>query len=139
MADLASDRLVSDARFAQAAVRSHGFVQVCPADYTLSIVDRGADLLASRTHIGPDLAASLQDGRHTPGPKALRNHDNTSIAPVLVRARSGPSRPVPLGTDLSRAKAEARRRVADGSFYGHIAYASITARKPEDGDDRHGS
>jgi ubiquinone/menaquinone biosynthesis C-methylase UbiE len=46
------------------------------------------------------------------------------------------------GADLSRAsgqitdetaevlKAEARRRVAAGAFFGHIAYGSITARKP---------
>ena len=30
----------------------------------------------------------------------------------------------------SELKAEARRRVAASSFYGHIAYASIVARKP---------
>jgi hypothetical protein len=36
-----------------------------------------------------------------------------------------------LGGDTAAAlKAEARRRVAAGTFYGHIAYASITARKP---------
>jgi hypothetical protein len=27
-------------------------------------------------------------------------------------------------------KAEARRRVEAGSFFGHIAYLSLTARKP---------
>lgn len=27
-------------------------------------------------------------------------------------------------------KAEARRRVKAGTFFGHIAYASLTARKP---------
>jgi SAM-dependent methyltransferase len=34
----------------------------------------------------------------------------------------------PLGAAL---KAEARRRVEDGSFFGHIAYASVQARKPD--------
>jgi SAM-dependent methyltransferase len=35
-----------------------------------------------------------------------------------------------IGADLAEAlKAEARRRVDDGSFYGHIAYASVTATK----------
>ena len=35
------------------------------------------------------------------------------------------------GSDLSAAlKAEARRRVASGTFFGHIAYASLLARKP---------
>jgi ubiquinone/menaquinone biosynthesis C-methylase UbiE len=36
-----------------------------------------------------------------------------------------------IGVELAEAlKAEARRRVADGSFFGHVAYASLTARKP---------
>lgn len=36
-----------------------------------------------------------------------------------------------IGDDLAAAlKAEARRRVDAGSFFGHIAYASVTARKP---------
>ena len=36
-----------------------------------------------------------------------------------------------IGDDMAAAvKAEARRRVAMGTFFGHIAYASLTARKP---------
>lgn len=36
-----------------------------------------------------------------------------------------------IGPELAAAlKAEARARVAAGSFFGHIAYASVTARKP---------
>jgi hypothetical protein len=36
-----------------------------------------------------------------------------------------------IGDDLAAAlKAEARRRVAAGAFFGHIAYASLVARKP---------
>ena len=36
-----------------------------------------------------------------------------------------------IGADLAAAlKAEARRRVAAHAFYGHVAYASLTARKP---------
>ena len=36
-----------------------------------------------------------------------------------------------IGPELAEAlKAEARRRVAAGSFFGHIAYASLIARKP---------
>ena len=36
-----------------------------------------------------------------------------------------------IGDDLASAlKDEARRRVAGGSFFGHIAYGSLTARKP---------
>ena len=30
-------------------------------------------------------------------------------------------------------KAEARRRSAAGEFYGHIAYASLVARRPDQG------
>jgi SAM-dependent methyltransferase len=37
-----------------------------------------------------------------------------------------------IGRELADAlKAEARRRVAAHAFYGHVAYASLTARKPE--------
>jgi hypothetical protein len=28
-------------------------------------------------------------------------------------------------------KAEAHRRIEEGSFYGHVAYGSVVARKPE--------
>jgi ubiquinone/menaquinone biosynthesis C-methylase UbiE len=36
-----------------------------------------------------------------------------------------------IGGDLAAAlKAEARRRVSSGAFFGHIAYVSLTARKP---------
>jgi hypothetical protein len=36
-----------------------------------------------------------------------------------------------IGAELAAAlKAEARRRAAAGAFFGHIAYASLVARKP---------
>jgi hypothetical protein len=36
-----------------------------------------------------------------------------------------------IGADLASAlKAEARRRVAAGEYFGHIAYLSLVARKP---------
>ncbi len=36
-----------------------------------------------------------------------------------------------IGEELAEAlKAEARRRVTDGSFIGHITYTSLVARKP---------
>jgi len=65
--------------------RSHGFVETGDGGYMLTIVDRGADMLAASGAIGQELAASL--------------------------------------------KAEARRRVAAGGFFGHIAYASVVARR----------
>ena len=66
--------------------QSHGFVDVFDGAYMLTIVDRGADMLAADGRIDRALAAGM--------------------------------------------KAEARRRVAEHSFFGHIAYASLTARKP---------
>jgi ubiquinone/menaquinone biosynthesis C-methylase UbiE len=39
-----------------------------------------------------------------------------------------------IGPDLAEAlKAEARRRADSGEFFGHIAYAAVFARKPEEG------
>ena len=77
--------LVRDAGFERAHFRSHGFVEVSPADYMLSIVDRGADALAADGGADQALAEAL--------------------------------------------KAEARRRVDAGAFFGHVAYASLTATK----------
>jgi hypothetical protein len=71
---------------AVASVRSHGYTQTRDADYMLTIVDRGADLLAHAGSIGADQC------------QALKN--------------------------------DARRRVADGAFFGHISYISVLARKP---------
>jgi SAM-dependent methyltransferase len=65
--------------------RSHGFVEGADPSYTLTVVDRGADLLRDGGTIGEATAAAL--------------------------------------------KAEARRRVEAGTFFGHIAYASLTARR----------
>jgi SAM-dependent methyltransferase len=65
--------------------RSHGFVETSQGGYMITVVDRGADILAGSGRIDSDLASEL--------------------------------------------KAEARRRVEAGTFFGHIAYASITARK----------
>jgi hypothetical protein len=37
-----------------------------------------------------------------------------------------------IGPELAAAmRGEAHRRVAAGSFFGHVAYASLTARRPE--------
>jgi arsenite methyltransferase len=38
-----------------------------------------------------------------------------------------------VGADLAaELKAEARRRVREGSFFGHVAYGSLTGRRPLD-------
>ena len=65
--------------------RSHGFAETTEAEYMLTIIDRGADILRASGQIGEDTSAAL--------------------------------------------KAEARRRVEVGAFFGHISYVSIIARK----------
>src|SRR5262245_48612676 len=71
--------------FAVTSLRSHGYTQTTEPQYMLTIVDRGADLLAEAGSIGADQAEAL--------------------------------------------KSEARRRVKDGAFFGHISYISLIARK----------
>jgi ubiquinone/menaquinone biosynthesis C-methylase UbiE len=77
--------LVGGCGFEMERFRSHGFVETTEADYMLTIVDRGADILGASGHIGDDAASAL--------------------------------------------KAEARRRVEAGQFFGHIAYVSLIARR----------
>ena len=46
------------------AFRSHGFVDAVEPTYMLTIIDRGADLLAQAGRVGPELAAALKaEGR----------------------------------------------------------------------------
>jgi ubiquinone/menaquinone biosynthesis C-methylase UbiE len=52
--------LIRDAGFTIASQRSFGFVETAAPDYMLSIVDRGADVLAASGRIGEDLAAALK-------------------------------------------------------------------------------
>jgi ubiquinone/menaquinone biosynthesis C-methylase UbiE len=67
-------------------VDGYDYVESGAASYLLTVVDRGADLLASNGEVSADTAACL--------------------------------------------KAEARQRVDTGTFFGHIAYGSVIARKP---------
>jgi hypothetical protein len=86
MAALVNDRflvrrlpaLVGDAGWDVVRTRSHGYVETADPGYMLTLVDRGAELVAA-------------------------------------------------GEAL---KVEARRRIATGTFFGHIAYASLIARRP---------
>jgi ubiquinone/menaquinone biosynthesis C-methylase UbiE len=77
--------LIRAGGFEPVTFRSFGYVQASEPAYLLTIVDRGADFLASTRCIGADLAAAL--------------------------------------------KREARHRAEDGRFFGHVAFASLTARK----------
>jgi ubiquinone/menaquinone biosynthesis C-methylase UbiE len=77
--------LVSAAGFAVTAHRSHGYVETDRAEYLLTIVDRGADVLHAAGLAGAELAGALE--------------------------------------------AEARRRVAEGTFFGRISYTSLHARR----------
>jgi ubiquinone/menaquinone biosynthesis C-methylase UbiE len=75
-------------------VRSHGYTQTTEPQYMLTIVDRGADLLAAGGSIEVDEAEGL--------------------------------------------KTEARRRVKHGTFFGHISYISVIARKVSGVTEDHG-
>ena len=81
--------LARAAGFQQVRTRSHGYVDTDGGPYMLSVVDRGADILAAYGEIGAKGAEAL--------------------------------------------KAEARRRAATGSFFGHIAYVELTAVLPSAG------
>ena len=72
--------------FAISSLRSHGYTQTAEPAYMLTIIDRGADVLAASGSIGIEGAAAL--------------------------------------------KSEARRRAKMGTFFGHISYVSVIARKP---------
>jgi ubiquinone/menaquinone biosynthesis C-methylase UbiE len=78
--------LVHAADFGSVRFRGHGFSETSEAEYMMTIVDRGADVLSADGIIGAETAAAL--------------------------------------------KAEARKRVETGVFFGHISYVSLTARKP---------
>jgi ubiquinone/menaquinone biosynthesis C-methylase UbiE len=78
--------IVRSMGFAVTSVRSHGYTQTTDPQYMLTIIDRGADVLAGAGSIGADEAEAL--------------------------------------------KGEARRRAKAGTFFGHISYISLIARKP---------
>jgi SAM-dependent methyltransferase len=57
--------LLRAAGFEVVSSKSHGYLQVSDPEYMLTLVDRGADALASWGRIGPELAASLKaEARH---------------------------------------------------------------------------
>jgi ubiquinone/menaquinone biosynthesis C-methylase UbiE len=78
--------LVRSSGFEIEQFSSHGYVETTEAEYMLTIIDRGADILRASGQIGEEVSAAL--------------------------------------------KAEARRRVEVGAFFGHIAYVSLIARTP---------
>jgi len=72
--------------FTVTSLRSHGYTQTTDPQYMLTIIDRGADVLARAGSIGAEQAAALKN--------------------------------------------EARRRVKEGEFFGHISFISLIARRP---------
>ena len=72
--------------FTVTSLRSHGYTQTTEPQYMLTIIDRGADVLAGAGTIGAEQTAALKN--------------------------------------------EARRRVKEGEFFGHISFISLIARKP---------
>lgn len=79
--------LLQTSGFEVKPMRSHGYVEAGKGSYTLTLVDRGADVLHQAGRIGAEKAEAL--------------------------------------------KAEARRRSDNNNWFGHIAFASILATKPE--------
>jgi ubiquinone/menaquinone biosynthesis C-methylase UbiE len=78
-------KMLSIEGFEVMSCQSHGYLQTTEPTYMLTVVDRGADLLAATGSLGVEAAEGL--------------------------------------------KKEARRRVAEREFFGHISFASVIARK----------
>ena len=81
-------KLLKDEGFALGSLRGYGYTQTSEPSYMLTLVDRGAELLAAVGAIGQETAEAL--------------------------------------------KAEAKRRVSCGEFFGHIAFLSLIAHKQGD-------
>lgn len=79
-------KMLSAEGFAIETLRSHGYTQTNEPTYMITVVDRGAELLAAAGSVGPEEADAL--------------------------------------------KREARRRVENGEFFGHISFVIVIARKP---------
>lgn len=79
-------KLLRNAGFEPAGMRSHGFVETNEPSFMLGQAERGAEILVEEGRIGAAAGEAL--------------------------------------------KKEARRRAESGEFFGHIAYASVIARKP---------
>jgi ubiquinone/menaquinone biosynthesis C-methylase UbiE len=80
--------LVRDAGWTDLRVKSHGYAETAEPGYMLTLIDRGADLLASSGRLAAAAAAALKE--------------------------------------------EARHRCKLGTFFGHIAYASLLAHRHPD-------
>ena len=78
-------KLLGDEGFTVRSLRGYGYIQTGEPSYMLTLVDRGAELLAAGGSIGQETAEAL--------------------------------------------RAEAKRRVRCGEFFGHIAFVSLIARK----------
>lgn len=79
--------LVRGAGFRVLRQQSFGFVETAEPDYMLSIVDRGADVLAASGRIGPELAAALKAEARQ---RVAAGRFFGSIAYASLVARKGP-------------------------------------------------
>jgi ubiquinone/menaquinone biosynthesis C-methylase UbiE len=79
-------KVVGSEGFTLTSLRGYAYTQTSEPSYMLTLVDRGAELLAADGAIGQETAEAM--------------------------------------------KAEAKRRVSVGEFFGHIAFLSLIARKP---------
>jgi len=61
----------------------------------------------------------------------VQTHDAEYMVSIADRGADALAASGRIGVELAGAlKAEARRRIEVGSFFGHVAYASLLARKP---------
>ena len=69
------------AGFGLVSYRTHGYTESSSPDYMLTIVDRGADALASTGQIGPGLAEALkaEARRRVPGHEFFGHINYTSL------------------------------------------------------------
>lgn len=130
---------------ARRVVRSAGWLAVFDGDYATTTVALG-DHDPLQTAVAAMMASSVNDRwlvRRLPtlvrragfDPVTFRNHgfvETTGgyMLTVVDRGADLLRTSGQIGNDAADAlKAEARRRVAAGSFFGHVAYGSLTARK----------
>jgi ubiquinone/menaquinone biosynthesis C-methylase UbiE len=109
------------------AIGEHDPLQVCVAAMVAAFVND--PWVVRRLPAMVDAAGFESAGMHSHGFVQIRDADYMlSIADRGADALTTSGR---IGPQLSAAlKDEARRRVAQGSFFGHIAYASLIAERP---------
>jgi ubiquinone/menaquinone biosynthesis C-methylase UbiE len=109
------------------ATGDHDPLQVCVAAMVSAFVND--PFVVRRLPTMVDSAGFTETRVHSHG--FVQTHDADYMVSIADRGADTLASSGRIGADLASAlKAEARRRVDEGSFFGHIAYASLVARKP---------